>query len=219
MGAVFTGRCLIIPSLCCASSSKPPLSLRHYVLSPLPERLSSLGPLQPPMHRTTCRNHHRRPRASRHRRWTCCDCRCCSCPGTPFLFLSSYCPILNLTFSGLRPRALQDCFSSSRLQGLLVPNQSPLGPCRRSPLVLEEVPPQPPRALSPNPLLTCFKPLAVGPDRPAQRLCPSSPPASGGPSFGTLDGRVRRGGVVLLLDPERPLFSQGPARARTTRAT
>ncbi|KAJ7822778.1 hypothetical protein B0H13DRAFT_2681637 [Mycena leptocephala] len=53
-------------------------------------------------------------------------------------------PILNLSFSGLRPRALQDCVSSSRLQGLLVPNQSPLGPRRRSPLVLEEVPPQSP---------------------------------------------------------------------------
>ncbi|KAJ7857225.1 hypothetical protein B0H13DRAFT_2357024 [Mycena leptocephala] len=31
---VFTGRCLINPALYCASLSKPPLSLRHYVLSP-----------------------------------------------------------------------------------------------------------------------------------------------------------------------------------------
>ncbi|KAJ7903982.1 hypothetical protein B0H13DRAFT_2334915 [Mycena leptocephala] len=53
---------------------------------------------------------------------------------------------------GLRPRALQDCVSSPRLQGLLVPNQLPLGTRQRRSLVVEEVPPQPPLCPPPEDL-------------------------------------------------------------------
>ncbi|KAJ7815936.1 hypothetical protein B0H13DRAFT_2293239 [Mycena leptocephala] len=105
------------------------------------------------MHRTTCRNHHRRPRASRHRRWTCCDCRCCFLPWTS----PSSSPRLRLVLATSRPSGTKSISSwtTSTKSPRLGRSTTSISPRSRP---------------------------------PCQRLCTSSPPASGDlPSAPSMD--------------------------------
>ncbi|KAJ7906664.1 hypothetical protein B0H13DRAFT_2273991 [Mycena leptocephala] len=144
-------------------------------MSSLPPRTSLLsGPPSTTVHRTTCRTHHRRSRA----------------PAIDVGLAAIAAAVPALDFALERSKTAS---RPSRLQGLLVPKSTPLGPRRRVPSSWRST-----TSTSPRSRLSCPTTLY------------SSLPASGGPSSApSMDAYTRRSGTPSR--PRVPFIPQGPA--------